>query len=57
MYESFGEDHSSFGLLDYATSKQRKDVLQPLFSRRSIINLQGLVRKNVRFFVSVLERH
>jgi hypothetical protein len=34
-------------MLKYAEAKQRKDVLQPLFSRRSIINMQWLVRKNV----------
>jgi hypothetical protein len=47
MYRSFGEDHSSFGFLTYAEAKQRKDVLQPFFSRRAIINMQSLVRQNV----------
>jgi hypothetical protein len=51
LYESFGEDGSSFGLRDYAEAKQRKDVLQPLFSRRSILNMQWLVRKNVSVWI------
>jgi hypothetical protein len=53
LYEAFGEDHSSFGLQTYGEAKQRKDVLQPMFSRRAILNMQGLVRKNVRFQVQV----
>jgi hypothetical protein len=47
LYEAFGEDHSSFGLLTYGESKQRKDVLQPMFSRRAILGMQSLVRQNV----------
>jgi len=49
LYEAFGEDHSSFGLRNYAESKERKDVLQPLFSRRAILGMQGMVWKNVSF--------
>ena len=48
LYEGFGEDHSSFGMLTYAESKLRKDVLLPLFSRRAILNMQGLIRQKVR---------
>ncbi|KIW83859.1 hypothetical protein Z517_03105 [Fonsecaea pedrosoi CBS 271.37] len=47
LYECFGEDHSSFGFLRYHEAKQRKDVLQPLFSRRNILQMQTLVRKNM----------
>lgn len=46
MYESFGEDRSSFGFLTYAEAKERKDILTPLFSRRAIVNLQDLVQSN-----------
>ncbi len=49
LYEAFGEDHSSFGLITYAEAKQRKDVLQPMFSRRAILNMQTLVRQNVSY--------
>ncbi len=47
MYESFGEDHSSFGFLTYGEAKQRRDVLLPLFSRRAIVSMQGLIRDKV----------
>ena len=47
LYEAFGEDHSSFGFLTYGEAKPRKDVLQPMFSRRAILGMQGLVRQNV----------
>jgi len=47
LYESFGEDHTSFGFLTYGEAKQRKDVLQPMFSRRTILGMQGLIRQNV----------
>ncbi|SMR47245.1 unnamed protein product [Zymoseptoria tritici ST99CH_3D1] len=44
LYQSFGEDQSSFGFLHYREAKQRRDVLAPLFSRRAILDLQGVVR-------------
>ncbi|KIY03562.1 uncharacterized protein Z520_00253 [Fonsecaea multimorphosa CBS 102226] len=53
-YECFGEDHSSFGFLKYHDAKQRKDVLQPLFSRRNILQMQTLVRKNMDHLVERL---
>lgn len=57
LYESFAEDHSSFGLVRYADSKQRKDVLQPLFSRRSILGSQALVREKVNHLVDILSKN
>jgi hypothetical protein len=56
LYEAFGEDHSSFGLRTYSEAKQRKDVLQPMFSRRAILGMQSLVRRNVRWIMSVSRR-
>jgi cytochrome P450 len=44
LYQSFGEDHASFGLIHYHEAKQRRDVLAPLFSRRAISDLQSVVR-------------
>lgn len=49
LYQSFGEDRSSFGFLKYAESKQRKDIMAPLFSRRAIFELQDLVQSKVRY--------
>ncbi|KFY18588.1 hypothetical protein V493_08493 [Pseudogymnoascus sp. VKM F-4281 (FW-2241)] len=57
LYEGFGEDHSSFGMLTYAESRPRKEVLLPLFSRRAILTMQDLVREKVNHFASILERN
>jgi hypothetical protein len=54
LYRCFGEDHSSFGYLTYAESKERKDVLNPLFSYRAICNLQDLVESKVSSLFSQL---
>ncbi|KAK9311440.1 cytochrome P450 [Lipomyces starkeyi] len=54
LYCCFGEDRSLFGFLTYDEAKQRKDVLQPLFSRRAIINMQGLIREKIDHLASVL---
>jgi cytochrome P450 len=52
LYRSFGEDTSSFGFLTYSESKARKDVMQPLFSRRAIISMQHLVWSHIGILVS-----
>ncbi|KUJ14947.1 cytochrome P450 [Mollisia scopiformis] len=57
LYESFGEDRSSFGLLRYGDAKQRKEVLQPLFSRRAILGMQELVGEKVDHLVQVLVKN
>lgn len=38
-------------MMDYAKAKQRKDILQPLFSRKAILNLQYLVQECVSYLV------
>ena len=35
-------------LCDFRESRKRKDVLQPLFSRKAVVEMQHLVRQNVR---------
>ncbi|KFX89674.1 hypothetical protein V490_06862 [Pseudogymnoascus sp. VKM F-3557] len=57
LYEGFGEDHSSFGMLTYAESRPRKEVLLPLFSRRAILSMQGLVREKIDHFASILAKN
>ncbi|KAH7383046.1 putative P450 monooxygenase [Cadophora sp. MPI-SDFR-AT-0126] len=57
LYQAFGEDHSSFGLLTYDESKPRKDILQPMFSRRAILNIQRLVRQNFDHIVEVIAKN
>ncbi|KAF7195669.1 Cytochrome P450 monooxygenase [Pseudocercospora fuligena] len=56
LYHCFGEDRSSFGFLTYKEAKQRKDVLAPLFSKRAIGDLQGLVKKNIDRLCVALEK-
>ncbi|USW53498.1 Putative cytochrome P450 [Septoria linicola] len=56
LYHSFGEDRSSFGFLTYREAKQRKDVLAPLFSKRAIADLQGLVKEKISRLCQALER-
>ena len=57
LYHSFGEDRSSFGFLSYAEAKPRKDILSPLFSPRTISNMQGLVQEKVGYHWSHWSSH
>lgn len=57
LYRSFGEDRSSFGFLTYREAKQRKDVLAPMFSKRAISELQGLVKEKIVRLCDALERN
>lgn len=47
LYKSFGEDESSFGYLSVKEAKPRKDLLNPLFSRRETIRMQSLVQEKM----------
>ena len=55
LYQSFGQDHSTFGCLKYADSKTRRDILGPMFSRKAVSDYQGLIQTNVRLcsFISL----
>ena len=44
LYTAFAEAESSFTILDYHGSKKRKDILLPLFSRKAIVDMQGLIQ-------------
>lgn len=52
LYTSFGLDRSSFGFLTYAFAKERQDILAPLFSKREIGKLQGVIQTNVTGMIS-----
>ncbi|ETN44118.1 uncharacterized protein HMPREF1541_10668 [Cyphellophora europaea CBS 101466] len=56
LYHSMGVDSTSFGYLTYPQAKQRKDVLQPLFSRRAVSGIQGLVRQKLDDYCDALVR-
>lgn len=43
-------------MMDYRTAKKRKDILQPLFSRKAIEELQHLVQQKVRSYFSYSPR-
>ncbi|KAG7439121.1 cytochrome P450 [Guyanagaster necrorhizus] len=47
FYFCFAQDESSFGFTDLAVAKKRRDVLLPFFSRRSILQLEGIVQSKV----------
>jgi cytochrome P450 len=54
LYHSMAVDDTSFGYLRYQDAKQRKDVLQPLFSRRAVSSVQGLVKQKLDDFCDLL---
>jgi hypothetical protein len=47
FYHSFGEDRSAFGILNYAESKERKDVLDKSFSPKAISQATKIVQDKV----------
>lgn len=48
FYDGFHERQSSFGFVDPKLAKQRRDILSPLFSRRAILKLEGVIQHSVR---------
>ncbi|PGH03342.1 hypothetical protein AJ80_08702 [Polytolypa hystricis UAMH7299] len=46
QYHNFGINNALVCNLTYRNSKERKDILQPLFSRRAIISMQWLIQEN-----------
>ncbi|KAI9437710.1 putative P450 monooxygenase [Lactarius indigo] len=44
LYRAFDLDTSTIGFIRYSNAKQRREVLAPLFSRTSILQMQDLVR-------------
>lgn len=57
LYHSMAVDNTSFGFLKYQDAKQRKDVLQPLFSRRAVSSIQSLVQQKLDVFCEALSKH
>jgi hypothetical protein len=48
LYSCFGVNASTFGSIDAAEAKARRDVLNPFFEKRSIMELEDVIRFNVR---------
>ena len=47
LYRTPGVSSGSFVFLKYKDAKERREVLQPMFSKRAIQNIEGLVWQNV----------
>jgi hypothetical protein len=50
VYGAFDMDQSSACYIKYEDAKPRRDVLSPMFSRSSILKMQGLLQERVSFF-------
>ncbi|KAH8651231.1 putative P450 monooxygenase [Xylariales sp. PMI_506] len=57
FYHSFGASRSILGIISYTESKQRKDILQPFFSRRATLKLQKLLRDNMDKLVEAISKN
>jgi hypothetical protein len=40
-------------MMDYPTAKKRKEILQPLFSRKAIVELQHLIQDMVKLVLAL----
>ncbi|KAF5357171.1 hypothetical protein D9756_006863 [Leucocoprinus leucothites] len=57
FYDCFNERESSFGFADPKLAKKRRDILLPLFSRRSILKLEWVIQNSVDRLVASLSRY
>ncbi|KAK0199458.1 cytochrome P450 [Desarmillaria ectypa] len=53
-YWCFNVDESLFGFIDPALAKKRRDILNPLFSRRSILKLENVIQAKVDTLMGIL---
>ncbi|KAJ4992818.1 hypothetical protein SVAN01_01522 [Stagonosporopsis vannaccii] len=56
LYQSFGEDRSSFGFLTYSESKIRKDVLNRSFSQSAIESAERLITEQTKALCAAFAR-
>ncbi|KAJ3574919.1 hypothetical protein NP233_g1441 [Leucocoprinus birnbaumii] len=56
-YDCFNERQSSFGYSDPKTAKNRRDILLPLFSRRSILKLEWVIQKSIDRLINSLSTY
>ncbi|KAF9019750.1 cytochrome P450 [Hymenopellis radicata] len=57
FYKRFGNDDSVFGMTDVREHKQRREILNPLFSRRSILRMENLVQDKVDLLVDQIRAY
>ncbi|PBK62229.1 cytochrome P450, partial [Armillaria solidipes] len=53
-YWCFHTDDSMFGFTDPALAKKRRDILNPLFSRRSILKLESIIQAKVNTLIDII---
>ncbi|KAJ5882937.1 uncharacterized protein N7473_009823 [Penicillium subrubescens] len=56
LYEAFGESDSSFGRLSYRAAKERKNVLQSLFSKKAAVQTHELIEAKVVELCNAFEK-
>ena len=44
LYHIFAEEQSTLTIPDYARAKKRRDLTSPLFSRKSVLDLQHRIQ-------------
>ncbi|KAF8263845.1 cytochrome P450 [Lactarius quietus] len=54
LYRAFDMNMATVGFIRYADAKQRRDVLSPLFSRTSILQMQDLIKERVNVLCDAL---
>lgn len=53
-YWCFNADDSVFGITDPELAKKRRDVFNPLFSRRSILKLESIIQEKVNTLIDII---
>ncbi|KAF5864081.1 hypothetical protein ETB97_008486 [Aspergillus alliaceus] len=56
LYRTPGLQSGSFVFLKYEEAKQRRDVLQPMFSKKAISNIESLVWRNANTLASAITK-
>ncbi|KAF9019751.1 cytochrome P450 [Hymenopellis radicata] len=57
FYRRFGNDDAAFGMTDVQAHRKRRDILNPLFSRRAILKLENVVQDKVDVFMEQIRHH
>ncbi|KAF9019731.1 cytochrome P450 [Hymenopellis radicata] len=57
FYTCFGEDDAAFGMTNVQDHKIRREILNPLFSRRAILNLESFVQEKVDLFAEEIRKY
>lgn len=47
LYHIFADEESTLTIADYARAKKRRDIMSPMFSRKSVLEMQPRIQLNV----------